>query len=799
MRAAAFKHNQMNEYSFIMEYIRKEGIAMIDKITDRVLKFPKTILIMILIITAFFTFQIYENARLETNLDKYKPADQPEFIASDKYEELFGISDAVIVAVENDSDPNGIYNPETLRKIDEISLALEKLPEVARGDVNSLAAADNIKGSDFGLEVDPFYQKVPKSQSEISELRKDVEANKMISGRIVSTTGNSALIMAELKDQEIDRLKLYQKVQRIVEEYKNGSDQIYIAGQPVVEGTLAHLMPQDMQKMIPIVILIIVFVLILALHSFKSTLLTVLVVLFSTIWAFGLMSYFEIPIYSVSTMIPVMLIALGVADGIHLLSHLNQEIKAQPERDKVDLIKDMQRQLWKPVVMTSITTAAGFLSLLTSDVLPIRYFGLFTAVGVIAAMFFSLIMIPAGLKIMGLPNLKTKKKNQKAADKKFFYKLSEFVRTKRKVVVIITIIITLLAAYGASKIWIDSSLLSKFSRDEEIVRADNFINQNFGGATQLNLIFQADENDTFKEPEYLKDIWQLQKQLEEREMVGTTYSLNDYLRRINKVMNEDQEKLNKIPDSRKLVAQYLLLYSMSGDPEDLDRLIDYDYRQLHVQLSLKTDRSQEIKSIIAEIEDFAANSSLREFEVEFAGSAYTNMIFTGLILEGQILSLAMSLVGVFLLLSLLFKSYAAGLIGVLPIAVTAAVNFGVMGGLGVSLNTTTALISSIAVGMGIDYAIHLLSRYQYYGIRGFTKAETADKAINLSGRAITFNAVVVIAGFMVLMFSEFPPNRELGWLVSNALFVSLLGTLTLAVALIDMIEPTFIFNKRKDD
>jgi predicted RND superfamily exporter protein len=772
---------------------------MIDKITDWVLKFPKTVLIIILIITAFFTFQIYDNARLETNLDKYKPEDHPEFIASDEFEDLFGISDAVIVAIENDSDPNGIYNQETLRKIDEISLALEELPEIAKGDVNSLATADNIKGSNFGLEVDPFYQELPETEAEINELRASVEENKMISGRLAAEDGSAVLIMAELKAEEIDRLELYQKIQAIVEPYREGNENIYIAGQPVVEGTLANLMPQDMQQMIPIVIFVILFVLFLTLHSFKSTLLTMIVVLFSTIWAFGTMSYLEIPIYAVSTMIPVMLIALGVADGIHLLSHLNQEIKAHPERDKIELIKDMQQQLWKPVVMTSITTAAGFLSLLTSDVLPIRYFGLFTAVGVISAMFFSLIMIPAGLKVIGLPDLKIKKSGKKSADKNFFHKLSQFVRKNRKAVVIATIIITILAAYGASKIWIDSSMLSKFTEDEEISQADSFINDNFGGTTQLNLIFKAEANDTFKEPEYLKEVWELQKELETREMVGTTYSLNDYLRRINKVMNEDQEEYNRVPELRDLVAQYLLLYSMSGDPEDLDRLIDYDYRQLHVQLNLKTDRTQEIKRIIAEIEDFTASSSLAEFEVEFAGSAYTNMIFSGLILEGQILSLAISLVGVFLLLSLLFKSFAAGLIGVLPIAVTAVVNFGLMGGIGVSLNTTTALISSIAVGMGIDYAIHLLSRYQYFGIQGFSKAETADKAINLSGRAITFNAVVVIAGFMVLTFSKFPPNRELGWLVSTALFVSLIGTLTLAVALIDIMEPKFIFNKRKDD
>ena len=261
-------------------------------------------------------------------------------------------------------------------------------------------------------------------------------------------------------------------------------------------------------------------------------------------------------------------------------------------------------------------------------------------------------------------------------------------------------------------------------------------------------------------------------------------------------MNEGQEKYNKIPDSKELVAQYLLLYSMSGDPDDLNSVIDYDYRRTNLQLNLKDDDARLINDVMDEIENFKENSSLSELEIDYAGSAYTNRVFANLILEGQIKSLSLSVVIVILLLALLYKSFTAGIFGSLPIIITAMVNFGLMGYLNIALNTTTALISSIAVGMGIDYSIHLLSKYQKFGQKESSPQLAAEKTMKHAGKAIAFNAIVVIAGFMVLIFSSFPPNRELGYLVSLSLFSSFVLTLTLVVALIDRYKPKFIFNKK---
>ncbi len=762
------------------------------KINKFVLKKPIITLLILMAITAFFAYQIYDKARIETNLEEYMPDSHPAFVKSDQYEDIFDINDSVVIAIENS---NSIYNKETLKQIKEMENKLAGLEEINEDEIRSLTNVDNIEGSEMGLEIKPFFNDVPESQPRFDRLKKQVQDNNMVSGRLVSENNNVALIGAEIAKGGADRIKLYEKIQNLVESIE-GPGKVYIAGQPIVEGTLATLMPQDMRVMIPLVILVISIVLLFTFRSFKSTLLTLGVVLFSTIWAFGLMSFFNIPIYAVSTMIPVMLIALGVADGIHLLIHLKDNIKNNSTITQKEAITDMVDNMWKPVVMTSITTAVGFISLLTSDVYAVKYFGLFTAFGVISAMVFSLIFIPAGLMIFNIPKFrKSNGKNTQKMDK-LLTSIADTVLAKQKMIIVLALIILVAGAIGAQSLWINSSFLSKFQKDEEIKIANNFINEHFGGTTNLNVIIKSENNDALKNPTYLKDIWQLQKELEKIPEVGDSLALTDFLRRINKVMNEDQEKYNKVPDSRELVAQYLLLYSMSGDPDNLNRVVDYDYRRVNLQVNLKNDDARLISSVIDKIENYQKNSSLSELEIDFAGSAYTNRVFANLIFEGQIKSLVLSIILVIILLAILFKSFIAGLFGSLPIIITAMLTFGIMGYLNIALNTTTALISSIAVGMGIDYSIHLLSKYKKYGNQNIAPKIAAEKTMKSSGKAIIFNALVVIIGFLVLHFSNFPPNRELGYLVSLSLFSSFVLTLTLVVSLIDRYRPNFIFKKK---
>ncbi len=716
---------------------------------------------------------------METNLDKYMPQDHPAFVYSDKAEEWFDIKDGIIIAIEN---PQGIYNAGTIKKVKDLTRALGKFKEIDKNDVTSLYTAENIVGTEQGLDVKSFFKRIPKSDEALHDLQKAVFSNEMIYGRLVSTDEKVTVIIAEIGDDVFSQ-EFYHRILELAKKYE-GPEKIHVAGRPIVEGTMAYLGPKDMKRMVPIVILVIVLVLWTILRSLKSTVFTMLVVLFSTIWAFGLMAAVGIPVYAVSTMIPVMLIAIGVADGIHLYSHLHLFLMENPGAGKKEAVMDMLNGMWKPVVMTSVTTGVGFISLVSSQVYPIKYFGLFTAFGVMAAMVFSLVLIPAGIMIFGLPRWKKPAEKSGAKKNNFSYLFAEKVVKHKYLTIFATVIVIVISLTGISKVWINSSFLEKFEKDSDIVLTDKFINENFGGTSTLNVILEGKDKDALKDPVVLEMIDELQNSVEQLDIVGNSFSLSDYLKRMNKVLHANDPEFDTIPPSRELIAQYLLLYEMSGDPENLWKVVDYEYRKANVTFQLKSDNSKAINSAIVIIKNHVAGFQEKGIAVKYAGSGYKALVFTDLILEGQIISLLMSLVIVIVLLALMFRNISLGFIGAVPIIITAVISFGVMGLFNIPLSTTTALVSSIAIGIGIDYAVHFIERYKIYALGFGDKALTIRATMHHSGRAIIFNAIVVIAGFLVLLFSVFPPNRSLGALVSLNMFTSFLGTVTIMFVLL---------------
>ena len=767
-----------------------------EKLLDKLLNYSWISMIVIVAITVGFFLLMKENTRMETNLDKYMPHDHPAFIYSDQAEEWFNIQDGIIIAIENQ---DGIFNTATLDTLKQLTKRFQKFDEIDKEDVTSLYTADNIVGTEDGMDVKQFFKRVPKTPEKLKHLKENVEKNEMIFGRLVSTDETVTVIIAEIKD-DVFTQEFYQEILEVAKASESDKIKIHVAGRPIVEGTMALLGPADMKRMVPIVLLVIFLVLLITLRSFKGTMITLGVVFFSTIWAFGLMAAVNIPIYAVSTMIPVMLIAIGVADGIHLYSHLHTFVDHNPKASKKEAVNDMIKYMWKPVVMTSVTTAVGFISLLTSQVYPVKYFGIFTAFGVMMAMVFSLVFLPAGIMIFGLPKAKKIDKDEDKGGHSHSKLANSFAAgiIKNKYVTILgTVAIIVLSIIGMQEMWINSSFLDKFESDSEIVMTDKFINEHFGGTSSLNLILDADgKKDTFKEPEVLMLVDEMQKDVDNQlQVVGNTFSLADYINRMNKVMNADDEAYNTIPDSKNMIAQYLLLYEMSGDPENLNKVVDYDYEKLNVTFQLKSDNSKAINSALDVIHTYEDRFNDLGISMNYAGSGYKGLVFTDLILEGQIMSLILSLIIIIVLLSIMFKNIKIGLIGSVPIVITALISFGIMGFLGIPLSTTTALLSSIAIGIGIDYAVHFLEQYRHNAANTDDKLVAAQKTMAHSGKAIIYNAIVVIAGFLVLLFSVFPPNRELGALVSLNMFTSLAGTLTIMLVLLYM--SNVYFKKKK--
>ncbi|MCD6579931.1 MMPL family transporter, partial [bacterium] len=272
------------------------------KFLNKINSYPKIVLILSLLITIAFFIVMKNNSRMETDLDKYMPQDHPAFVYSDMAEGWFDIKDGIIIAFEN---KDGIYNPETLQKIKDITKELGKMEEIEKSDVTSLYTADNILGTEDGMDVKAFFKKVPKTKEKLKTLQNNVKTNDMVYERLVSKDEKVTVVVARIND-DVFTQEFYNKIIALGKKYEN-PEKVYVAGRPIVEGTMALLGPADMKRMVPIVLLVIVIVLFLVLRNVRSTILTILVVAFSTIWAFGLMAALKIPIYAIFTMMPVML------------------------------------------------------------------------------------------------------------------------------------------------------------------------------------------------------------------------------------------------------------------------------------------------------------------------------------------------------------------------------------------------------------------------------------------------------------------------------------------------------------
>lgn len=735
---------------------------------------------LILLLSILSVQQVKKNSRMETDLDKYMPQNHPAFQFSDSAEARFNIRDGVLLAIESE---RSIYSTATIQKIKDLSKRLAQMEEIDPTGISSLADADNIVGSDGSLDVKPFFRRVPKSEEELVALRDAVRSNDMVAGRLVSEDETTALIVAEIDDDKFT-LEFYQELLALADEF-SGPEKIHVAGRPIVEGSMAYLAPKDMKKMVPIVILAIVLVLWFFLRSIRATIATMLVVLVSTVWTFGLMAVIGIPIYAVSTMIPVMLIAIGVADGIHIFHHLKQVQKSNPDAEKISVIRTTIKDMWRPVVVTSVTTAVGFISLVTSEVYPIKYFGLFTAFGVMVAMTLSLLLIPAFSMVFGISPIRQNKNEKNKPAMPWLVSFSEGTNRHPVISLGLTTVLIVFSLWGISKVWINSSFLDNFEKESAIVQTDSFVNSKFGGTSTINVILDAKTPDAFKKPEVLTLMAEMQNvAVSQSPWIGNSFSLADYIRRMNRVMHSDSARYDIIPNDQNLIAQYLLLYEMSGDPENLWKVVDGSFSTANVTLQLKSDNSKASNEALAIIEQYRTKFNEQEIQLAYAGSGYKALIFTQLILEGQIKSLLLSFVIVALLLAIMFRNFKAGLIGTVPIVLTAVVSFGLMGWFNIALSTTTALISSIAMGIGIDYAVHFLERYRSEMKERHTPEKAGILTIQHSGKAIFDNALVVILGFLVLLFSVFPPNRTLGILVSLNMFLSFLGTVSIMYLLI---------------
>ncbi len=929
----------------------------------KLLRHPWLIIGIIALITVFFAFQL-PKAQLDNDVLSFVPEDHPDKVAMDEVEETFGTSVPMSVGIEF---PRGsIFTTEAVELVRTLTTEFEALDNVQ--DVTSMTNSDYIEGTESGMQVSPLVEEFEGSPGELRRLKGKLLSWETYDESLYSEDFRSTQILIGV-DVDINadaRERLYFEIKDVLAKHEQPEVNYYLAGEPAIAVLLSTNMRNDVATLIPLVIVVVLVSLWLFFRRPGGVILPIVTVLISSTWTIGAMALLGISLSLVATVIPVLMIAVGSAYGIHIVNHYFDEVDERrgeiSDEEHREIIFDTLRTVGKPVFLAGLTTMIGFGALTTSEVGPMRSFGIFTALGVAVALLVALTLIPSLLLARGsaLESSKNKRKSEPVNDS-FLLGIYNFFAGRKLRIMVLAVLITGIALWGTSKLVVDNELIAYFKRGTEIRGADQFLRENFGGTRTFNIEVAGQEAGDLTNPEILKAMDDLATYLETTypEEVSKVLSYTNFIKRMNQVMHvgeappwdyvsgesygpqvtpasetdsggsagggeegagasdagdssesvpsffedgetsslpaadfwqigedsgdsgeagsefsegfgsgdfgssfgggssegdrgssqhdssagasgaagfsytEFSQMLNRayeraerldltagelielvnrevnyqgaafyeIPynpehypaESRQqlanLISQYLLIYSGSLDEWSNDSL---EPSKARMMVQLRTTGNIFTEKVVEEIDQYVAQEFPEGYSVRSAGVAIVEKAITRLISNAQIYSIIVSLTLVFIILSITYRSLIAGLYGIVPLGLAVLVNFGVMGFSGIKLDVSTAMVASVAIGIGIDYTIHFLSAYHRERRRTEDLQDVEKRVLRTTGKAIIFNAVSVAAGFAVLLLSNFNPLMYMGLLIAITMFTSSIAAMTVLPVLLDIFNPRFI-------
>ncbi|MDR0376658.1 MAG: MMPL family transporter [Spirochaetaceae bacterium] len=880
----------------------------------KLLNYPAHILGVIIVITLFFALQ-FPKAEIDNNNIRFLPKGNKARVISEYIDDTFGGQTMILVGLER---PYGtVFEPEFLAKIREYAKTAETVELV--GDVNSLMSTQYITADGETIVVDDLVpEEFSGTPEEIAELKRriaswDTFRGSLVSDNLAATQIIVSLDVATEESTSPEATASLLKIRDTAREMFQGAANVYVTGPMVINATINESIIADNMLLIPLVLVVVLAVLFFSFRRFTFVALPLLTVSAAVIWTIGAMALFGVKLSILTTLLPVILVAVGSAYGIHVITHYREDTRGRvlTVGEHRELIITVMEKLIKPVALAALTTLAGFISFCFTPIVPVREFGYSSSFGVFACFLIAVTLIPSLLVLRG-PRPVKPRKSKTGEDLASTVIGGGFLAAadKKAAVLACTVLITAVSFYGLSKIVVDNVLIEFFQNETDISRSDRFIREYFGGSKDLTLVVEADASEELLDPAVLSAIDNLSAYLTERvPITGKVTGFTDIIKRINQVFNADErpdglrirnagqaadglydgfgfngldddlgggdfgfagfeEEASPWPDPKEQPAsapapdaysldQYsaadliALLDTAAGKSADisggglireLKRLVNYDgfsyyeipadparygkrtpeeLQQLvsnylvllagggdsdfandpleptavKTMIQLRAKGNREVLEVIDAINAYIDANFPPNVRVLIGGGATQEAAITELIVNSQIVSIAVSVLMVFLIVALSYRSVAAGCIAAVPLSIAILCNFAVMGFLGINLNIGTALIASLAVGIGIDYTIHFIESFKQEYQAGREGGDFLRRTFNSCGKAIIINAASVGAGFAVLAFSRFKMLAEFGGLTALSMVITALVSLLVIPVLLTIIKPKFIYTE----
>jgi uncharacterized protein len=756
-------------------------------LTNQIIKFRWLIALLVPIITFVIIGIGGKNLGFEGNVRIWFGEQSPIIKKYDWFKENFGNDERLIITFK---DENGIFNKKALASIERITEHLWQTENIARADSLSnyqYVHADPEYPDD--ILVDNFLEDIESyTQEELKAKELIATTDAQTKNRFISEDGKTTMIVARLVQQEKESEAVYFKLREDImpvleaEQEKTGY-KMYTNGNPIITIAFIETAQSDGMTFTPMIFLAIFLLLWIIFRKFTGALLPILVVMFTAMIVMGLQGMLGFKLNNFTANIPIFVAAIGVADAVHI--YWVWLLARRHGKNNNDAIYTTLSKNFLPAFLTSATTFVGFASLIPSEVIPIQTLGLATATAAVFAFLLSVLFLPALLAIIN-PKIAANESFNFDEDETHMpawaHQYSDFIINNQKKILVTSIAFVLFFLAGFSRVNVDTDAIKMFTEDMEIRQSTTFIQDNVSGPANFELILDTKNEGGIKDPEFLKTVEKFYTEYyATHKTVHHLFSILDIVKRFNVVLHANDPSFDAVPDTKEMVAQFLLLYSLSL-PQGMELNDQMDVGEQYMKLSIQRDMTSSHVSL-AELEWVETWWGNTPYGAHVNGqmSMYTYMQENVTDTLFQSISLAIVLVTLILLIA--FRSVKAMLISLAPNLFPIILVVGLMGWLNIDINMGMAIAGVIIIGVAIDATIHFLVKYRYAREKGKDVHNSLAYMITFSGAAIVFSTIILSLSFSINAFSSFIPNIHFGVITASALIVALITDLFMLPAI----------------
>ncbi len=713
----------------------------------------------------------------DTSVRAFIPQDDPSVVNDDRITEIFGLSEPIAVAVTT-ADGGSIFTSRSLTLVRDLTNALTTVPNVRADRVASLATESSIAGTEGQVLVDAYTPRGEISEAAAASARLRWLDMPPHIGTLAAEDESGAVILTEIIDPDL-AVETYLAILALVEQYETEGVEIHVAGPAAVSAFLSKKIDGDARVMQPLVFVMVLGFIFAAFRRVKALLAPFVVLLGAAGGAMGIMGWAGIPYFAITNALPVILVAIAVADAIHVLSSYYQLRSQKPDAETRDLVVMAMTEMAQPITLTTLTTIAGFIGIALASIMPpITYFAWFAALGVAFAWLFSLITLPNMLVLLNLGPSKAFSSWEDGRPNllgRFFHRVSAFSARRHVAVLTVFVLVGGLAAAVAQNLRVDRSQVENFAPTEPIRIADELINDTFAGTSFLDVIVETEEPEGLLQAGRMAKIVALQEFIESLPHVELTAGISDYLSLLHKAINEERSTgSRRLPKEDDAIAQYLLVYEVSGDPTDFEEEIDAQYQTALIRSVLDSVFFSQTSDAVIQLEEYLdAEFNEPGMRATLGGDVNITYHWMSRLKQSHFDGVMLSLIMVLGMAVIAFRSLGAGLLSVVPVSFTIVIIYALMTSLDIYLEPATSMFAAISVGVGVDFAIHLVDRLRVaLRLSGENVEAAIAMAVPGTARACFFNAAALGIGFSVMLASELPMLQRFGGLVATAALTS---------------------------